>query len=163
MRPLFGETKANLAKNKACLTVSVIGWACGVGPNALTPRQDAHRKRQADSMPSSPTATGDQPIDLQHLQRMTLGDQALEREVLGIFLAQTARPIGDLLISAEPTALAHRLGGSARAIGAFRIAERAAALECAIRGGDNPSQILIELDHAMAEARAAIEAILKRS
>ena len=116
-------------------------------------------------MPSSPTATGDQPIDLQHLRRMTLGDQALEREVLGIFLAQTARPIGDLLISAEPTALAHRLKGSARAIGAFRIriAERAAALECAIRGGDNPSQILIELDHAMAEARAAIEAMLKPS
>ena len=94
---------------------------------------------------------------------MTLGDQALEREVLGIFLAQTARPIGDLLISAEPTALAHRLKGSARAIGAFHIAERAAALECAIRGGDNPSQILIELDHAMAEARAAIEAMLKPS
>ena len=101
-------------------------------------------------MPSSPTATGDQPIDLQHLRGMTLGDQALEREVLGIFLAQTARPIGDLLISAEPTALAHRLKGSARAIGAFRIAERAAALECAIRGGDNPSQILLQLDHAMA-------------
>ena len=94
---------------------------------------------------------------------MTLGDQALEREVLGIFLAQTARPIGDLLISAEPTALAHRLQGTARAIGAFRVAEGAAALECAIRGADNPSQILIELDHAMAEARAAIEAILKRS
>ena len=94
---------------------------------------------------------------------MTLGDQALEREVLGIFLAQTARPIGDLLISAEPTALAHRLKGSARAIGAFRIAERAAALECAIREGENPSQILIELDHAMAEARSAIEAMLKPS
>jgi len=46
--------------------------------------------------------------------------------------------------------LAHRLKGSARAIGAFRVAERAAALECAIRGGDNPSQILLQLDHAMA-------------
>jgi HPt (histidine-containing phosphotransfer) domain-containing protein len=114
-------------------------------------------------MQSSPTAADEQPIDLQHLRQMTLGDSALEREALSIFLAQTARPIGDLMISAEPTALAHRLEGSARAIGAFRVAERAATLECAIRGGDNPSQILIELDHAMAEARAAIEAMLKRS
>jgi hypothetical protein len=87
----------------------------------------------------------------------------VEREVLSIFLAQTACPIADLVISVEPAALAHRLKGSARAIGAFRIAEGAAALECAIRGGDNPSQILIELDHAVAEARAAIEVMLKRS
>jgi hypothetical protein len=163
LRPLFGETKANFAKNKASLTISVIGWACGVGPTALAPRKMPQRERQADSMPSSPTATDDQPIDLQHLRRMTLGDRALEREVLGIFLAQTARPIGDLVISVEPTALAHRLMGSARAIGAFRIAECAAALECAIQGGDNPSQILFELDHAVAQARATIEAMLKRS
>ena len=92
-----------------------------------------------------------------------VGNSALEREVLGIFLAQTAHSIGDLMISAEPAALVHRLKGSARAIGAFRVAERAETLECVIRGGDTPSQILIELDHAMAEARAAIEAILKRS
>ena len=108
------------------------------------------------------TVTGVQPIDLQHLRRMSLGDTALEREVLGVFLAQSARPIGDLMISAEPTGLVHRLKGSARAIGAFRVAEEAAALECAIRGGDDPSQILIELDHAVAEARAAIEAMLER-
>jgi HPt (histidine-containing phosphotransfer) domain-containing protein len=114
-------------------------------------------------MPSSPTTTDDQPIDLQHLRQMTLGDFALEREVLGMFLAQTARPIGDLMIAAEPTALAHRLKGSARAIGAFRVAEGAGALERAIQGGANPSQILIELDHAVAAARAAIEAMLDRS
>jgi hypothetical protein len=92
-----------------------------------------------------------------------VGNSALEREVLGIFLAQTAHSIGDLMISVEPTALAHRLQGTARAIGAFRVAEGAAALECAIRGADNPSQILIELDHAVAKARAAIEAMLKQS
>jgi HPt (histidine-containing phosphotransfer) domain-containing protein len=114
-------------------------------------------------MPSSPIATDDQPIDLQHLRRMTLGDSVLEREVLGMFLAQTARLIDDLTIAVEPSALAHRLKGSARAIGAFRVAEGAAALECAIGRGDNPSQILIELDHAMAAARAAIEAMLDRS
>jgi HPt (histidine-containing phosphotransfer) domain-containing protein len=94
---------------------------------------------------------------------MTLGDQALEREVLGIFLAQTVRPIGDPMISDEPIAWAHRLKGSACAIGAFRVAEGAAALECVIRAGDDPSQILIELDHAVAEVRAAIDAMLERS
>ena len=71
------------------------------------------------------------PIDLAHLSRQTLGDTALEREVLGLFLAQTASA-RDELATADGEArrgLAHRLVGAARAIGAFELADCAAELE----------------------------------
>ena len=74
-----------------------------------------------DWMPSPPLAPDDGPIDIEHLQRMTLGDAGLEREVLAMFSAQAARLIGTLAaLPADAGALAHTLKGSARAIGAFR-------------------------------------------
>src|SRR5258707_12468917 len=47
-------------------------------------------------MPSPPLAPDDGPIDMDHLQRMTLGDARLEREVLTMFSAQAASLIGSL-------------------------------------------------------------------
>jgi len=113
-------------------------------------------------MPFPPPAAEDGPIDLEHLRRTTLGDAGLEREVLGMFLMQAGRLVGALAaMPLEASALAHTLKGSARAIGAFRVADRAGELEPAIRDGD-PTQALAELDAAVAEARAAIEHILSR-
>lgn len=67
-------------------------------------------------MPSPPLAPDDGPIDLDHLQRMTLGDARLEREVLTMFSAQAASLIGSLAaLPADAEALAHTLKGSARA------------------------------------------------
>jgi HPt (histidine-containing phosphotransfer) domain-containing protein len=115
-------------------------------------------------MPSPPLAPDDGPIDIEHLQRMTLGDASLEREVLAMFSAQAASLIGTL--AAVPTdagALAHTLKGSARAIGAFRVADAAGCLEAAVLNGDDPSEALTELNEAIAQARMAIGAILRRS
>lgn len=115
-------------------------------------------------MSSPPLAPDDGPIDLQHLARMTLGDDALERQVLTMFASQAAALVAKLAaLPAEAVALAHSLNGSARAIGAFRVADCAEALEFAIREGENPANCLIELKAAVAEARAAIEAMLPRS
>ena len=115
-------------------------------------------------MPSPPLAPDDGPIDLEHLRRMTLGDAGLEREVLAMFSAQTAGLIGALAtLPAETGALAHTLKGSARAIGAFAVADAAARLEAAIQQGDDPAQALAGLTDAVKEARAAIDAILRRS
>jgi HPt (histidine-containing phosphotransfer) domain-containing protein len=114
-------------------------------------------------MPSPPLAPDDGPIDLQHLARMTLGDAGLEREVLGMFARQAAGLVGKLAaLPAEAVALAHTLKGSARAIGAFRVAECAEVLELAIRQGENPAKSLIELKAAVADARAAIDAMLQQ-
>ncbi len=115
-------------------------------------------------MPSPPLAPDDGPIDVAHLERMTLGDAGLEREVLAMFAAQSAGLIGKLLSRpADARAQAHTLKGSARAIGAFAVAEAASCLETAIQNGDDPTEALAELSDAVAQARSAIDAILRRS
>jgi HPt (histidine-containing phosphotransfer) domain-containing protein len=117
-----------------------------------------------DWMPSPPLAPDDGPIDIEHLARMTLGDASLEQEVLAMFSAQAVGLIGALANSpADAGALAHTLKGSARAIGAFRVAEAAESLEALIRNGADPATALSELAEAVAQARAAIDAILRRS
>ena len=119
-------------------------------------------------MPSPPLAPDDGPIDIEHLRRMTLGDAGLEQEVLAMFSAQAVRLTGALkVLPADACALAHTLKGSARAIGAFGVAEAAERLEAAVQDGTGPAQelaeLFAELDDAIALARTAIDAILRRS
>jgi len=115
-------------------------------------------------MPSPPLAPDDGPIDFEHLKRMTLGDAGLEQEVLAMFSAQSAKLLDTLAtLPAEAGALAHTLKGSARAIGAFAVAEAAARLETALAHSRAPAEALAELGDAVALARTAIEAILRRS
>jgi HPt (histidine-containing phosphotransfer) domain-containing protein len=119
---------------------------------------------QVEWMPSPPLAPDDGPIDFEHLSRMTLGDAGLEQEVLAMFSAQSAKLIGALAaMPADAPALAHTLKGSARAIGAMAVADAAARLEAAISAGFDPASTLAELDDAIAQTRAVIEAVLRRS
>jgi len=116
-----------------------------------------------DPIPSLLLAPGEASIDVEHLARMTLGDGALRREVLAMFLRQTGELLGALAVHpAEGAALAHTLKGSARAIGAFHVAACAERLEAAIRQGGNPSEARAALEAAVAEASCSIEAILAR-
>jgi HPt (histidine-containing phosphotransfer) domain-containing protein len=115
-------------------------------------------------MPSPPLAPDDGPIDFEHLKRMTLGDRGLEQEVLAMFAAQSASLVATLAtLPAEAPALAHTLKGSARAIGAFAVADAAARLETVMASGADPARGLSELADAVALARTAIEAVLRRS
>jgi HPt (histidine-containing phosphotransfer) domain-containing protein len=115
-------------------------------------------------MPSPPLAPDDGPIDFEHLKRMTLGDAGIEQEVLAMFAAQSASLVGAIAtMPPQAAALAHTLKGSARAIGAFAVADAAARLETVIAGGADPSDQLTELADAVALARTAIEAVLRRS
>jgi HPt (histidine-containing phosphotransfer) domain-containing protein len=115
-------------------------------------------------MPSPPLAPDDGPIDLAHLRRMTLGDDRLEREVLAMFSAQAVGLVGSLAtFPSDARALVHTLKGSARAIGAVGVADAAACLEALIHNGGDPAEALAELNDAVAQARAAIDAILHRS
>ena len=77
--------------------------------------------------PSSASQGSDQGvIDLNHLRDMTMSDAALQREVLGLFVVQSANIMAELApLPANAAALAHTLKGSARAIGAFRVADAA--------------------------------------
>ena len=121
--------------------------------------------QRTDWMTSPPLVPDDGPIDLDHLRRMTLGDAALEREVLAMFSAQSDQILGALAdLPAQAGELAHTLKGAARAIGAFAVADAAAALEVALRNGaDAPRVALSDLADAIHQARLAIDALLGRA
>ena len=71
-----------------------------------------------------------EPIDLDHLSRMTLGERRREREVLALFDRQ-ADILLERMNSAAPAGvatLAHTLKGSARGIGAWAVASAAEAV-----------------------------------
>jgi len=71
------------------------------------------------------------PVDLAHLARQTMGDRGLEQEVLALFVQQ-ALVVRDQILGADVKQrllLAHGLKGSARGVGAFAIADCAAAIE----------------------------------
>jgi HPt (histidine-containing phosphotransfer) domain-containing protein len=112
---------------------------------------------------SSSSIAGHGPIDLDHLERNTLGDSGLAREVLGLFADQLTRVVGQLAtLPPDADALAHTLKGSAQAIGAFDVAEAAAALELAIRNGRARTEALADLDAAAAAVRAVVEEMLRQ-
>jgi len=104
---------------------------------------------------------GSPTIDEDHLGRMTLGDRSLEREVLAIFARQTAVML-ERMAGAKPSlaaAAAHTLKGSARGVGAWRVAQAAERLEeAAAAPGDEAAVHLAvaELQAACLEVRTVI-------
>jgi len=104
-------------------------------------------------------------IDEDHLARMTLGDRALEREVLEIFVRQTVIML-ERIGKADPAiaaAAAHTLVGSASGIGAGRVALAAERLEQAARAKAAAAEFdcaVEALKAAAVEASAAIAARL---
>ena len=108
-------------------------------------------------------SSSEEAIDRRHLARMTLSDMSLEREVLRLFDRQSELLLArmhDAPIEAILT-LAHTLAGSARGIGAWRVAQAAEAVEDAVRHHRRTlSSALDRLAAAIDEARAAIATIL---
>ena len=67
-----------------------------------------------------------------HLSRYTLGSPELEREILGLFVAQLPLSIEQLRFAVTDRdwqVAAHTIKGSARGIGAWAVAARAEAAE----------------------------------
>jgi HPt (histidine-containing phosphotransfer) domain-containing protein len=117
-----------------------------------------------DAVASPPLVPGDRPIDLVHLSRMTLGDRALERDVLVLFERQIGLLMERIENAAGPVAAAaaHTLKGSARGIGAFALAKAAAEVEEAAACGDSVGRAegTDHLRAAIREARAEIAGLL---
>jgi HPt (histidine-containing phosphotransfer) domain-containing protein len=109
-------------------------------------------------------------IDLVHLARQTDGDEALEAELLAMFDVQSEKLMARLRLAevgAQAKAdIAHRLKGSALAIGAWRVAKAATAAEThfakAASGACALGDSIGELGPAVEEARAAISRLTVR-
>ena len=122
-----------------------------------------------------PENDGEPPLDLIHLARQCGGDHELEAELLGLFRLQSralAAQLSDPLnASLESKAkIAHKLCGSALAVGARRVAGAARRLEeyaSAIRRRTSPSakdradltRAIGALEATVAEAVAEIDRI----
>jgi hypothetical protein len=76
---------------------------------------------------------GNEPIiDLAHLGSQTLGNFALQREILGLFDDHAARMLAEIKAARSPEPrreAAHALVGAARGVGAFAVARAALAVE----------------------------------
>jgi HPt (histidine-containing phosphotransfer) domain-containing protein len=113
------------------------------------------------------SASVDRPVvlDIDHLTAQALDDEELAREVLAMFLDQSAdmlRIVRDAAAGLDRRNAAHRLKGSARAVGAFRVAAASEALEFLPEDADEPTLLerIAALHASVAEARSAIAARL---
>lgn len=105
-------------------------------------------------------------LDLHHLARQTMNDPELERQVVGMFFEQSALVLRQLREAAGPrqrSEAAHRLKGSARAIGAWRVAEASDKVESlpVTAPDDHVLDAVAGLHATVAEARAAIANLLQ--
>jgi HPt (histidine-containing phosphotransfer) domain-containing protein len=118
----------------------------------------------ADPVSAPPLVPVEQPIDLAHLSRMTLGERSLEREVLQLFDRQ-ADMLSARMQGAAPSviaACAHTLKGSARGIGAWRVARAAEMVELAAAATPSKLKAALEtLAACIAEARVVIADLLR--
>ena len=111
---------------------------------------------------------GEPAIDLVHLARQTDGDAALELELLALFDRQSANLLAQLAVDRGARAgradIAHKLRGSALAIGAGRVASAAQTLETLLNSDRSSphdcERALAGLATAVAEARAVMAELL---
>jgi HPt (histidine-containing phosphotransfer) domain-containing protein len=113
----------------------------------------------AFSMPGGETCAKarTRPVDLVHLARQTMGDRALEQEVLGLFVQQ-ALNVRDQIGRATPAEklqLVHGIKGSARSVGAFAIGDWAEQIE----QSPDDRQLMARLGRLIDELREFIAAI----
>ena len=114
---------------------------------------------------SAALAFHERPIDLVHLARTTLGDPSLEGEMLEAFGSKASMLILRMQQAARSSifAAAQALKGSARGIGAWRVASAAEAVELAAASSAEPElkSAVDRLGVVAEETRAAIAELLQ--
>jgi HPt (histidine-containing phosphotransfer) domain-containing protein len=116
--------------------------------------------------PWVPSADRADPIDLVHLRRYTLGNRALEKEVLQLFSEQAVASLDQLRAPQTPQMrrlAAHTLKGSARAVGAVAVARCAEHAERSRDAADRDGDGIAALEAAVADACRFVAAFAAES
>lgn len=117
------------------------------------------------ALPLAPAAPA--AIDRAHLARMTHGERDLEREVLKLYATQADILLGRLLrgdlgpSSPAVAAVAHTLCGSSRGVGAWQVADAAAAVEADVAEGRDTAASVERLACAIRAVQADIAALMR--
>ena len=126
------------------MAVLVDFGAPGVSAPAAEPAGRGYVERHSASVAAGSVAAGRAKatavrtaIDHDHLARYTLGNRDLEIEVLELFAGEAPRTLARLRMAAEADVVpprdwqlaSHTLKGSARAVGAWKVASAAEAAE----------------------------------
>ena len=115
------------------------------------------------------TSTSDcRPVDLVHLSRLTLGNRDLEQEVLQLFIRQSSIYLKRLSEASDKKSwcdAAHTIKGSAKGIGAWKVAEIAEAIERVQKAEaeGETRELLQALSESVEEANAFIESVISKS
>ena len=99
------------------------------------------------------------PIDFAHLRRYTLGDEAVEREVLQLFVGHVPVIMAELKAASSDKAwrdAAHSLKGSALSLGAWKVARGAVRAEAAGRNHREAADIIADLERSIEEVRRLV-------
>jgi len=117
--------------------------------------------RAPEAPPLAPPASAG--IDRAHLARMTHGERDLEREVLQLYATQADILLGRMGQSpvAAVAALAHTLKGSSRGIGAWQVADAAAAVEADATEGRDTAAAVKRLASAIRAAQVDIAELMR--
>lgn len=124
--------------------------------NAKTAEAATAATAGADSEPS--------PVDRAHLARYTLGDAALEREILALFLAHVPLVIESLKFATTDKQwreAAHTLKGSCRAVGVWRLGDLGLEAERLGGLGDRVAcrALIAQIEEAAIEVEAYVSAL----
>lgn len=110
-------------------------------------------------LPGDPAAGAEPAIDRAHLDRQTFADAALQIEVLGLFRDELPNALQRLRSAAtakEWHFAAHSLKGSARAVGANRLAALALAAEQAAGKPGTRDRLIAEIAAETARVAATV-------
>ena len=135
----------------------------GAPESEVTPMHGSSRIRTFElRSPESTEESAKLPIDLGHLRRYTLGDKALEDEILQLFLTQLTDTLAALRAAQtnqEWKVATHTLKGSSRAIGAWELGQLAQDAEALAQGGDAAARAaaIAGIEVAAGEVAAFVE------
>lgn len=112
--------------------------------------------------PSHAATAAATPIDHAHLGRYTMGNRALELEVLDLFAGQAPSTLAELAGAETAKAwyvAAHTLKGSARAVGAFALATAAEEAEKAPHDDPRRKDFIAKIEQILSETCHYISAL----